>query len=200
VVLSCFSCPRFDVLYFLDVLARLSFPCSPGTVFLSWLSCPSCSVLVLTNLFYLSCLGCPVWRELSWLSCPGNPIPDNSILTMFVQSQLDCPCSHLLAILPSLSDDGFPVLSCHPVKAVLSWLSGPGSPVYLSCPCCHVQTILTIYPVPSVLTILSQLSCPGFLHGCPECKLTGKFLTVCSCFQKLTSQLLDKLMLSKVML
>jgi hypothetical protein len=126
----------------------------PVQITLSYLPCPYHSLPVLPVLSRLTsrqiCSGCPDQDVLSRLSCSDflSLLSSQGCPTTVVQSQLPRPCCYVLAcslpVLSFLSWLSVPtVLSCCPVLAVLSWLFCLGSPVYLSCLCCHVLTILS---------------------------------------------------------
>lgn len=183
-------------------LSRLTCPCPPVQAILSRLPCPECPFTIVLLLSWVSCPGfdVPVTLVLTWFSCPAylGCFVRGSCPVPAVLPRLFSPSCPVYVVMSWPSFPLFPVLDvpsrpCSP--AFLSWLPCPGSPVFLSCTCCHALTILSYLYYPGrpvierpcpdclvlcrgpVLKVLSQLS----LHGFLECKLTS-YLTFCHSF------------------
>jgi hypothetical protein len=169
------------------ILSQLSCPSSPVLPAMFWPSCPLGFVQAglskfnhqvnLSRLTFpccsllMSCHNCPATDVLSWLSCPSCPV----LATLFWLSCLFCHGGLVLVVLPQLF---FPVFSSCPALSFLPRLYCRSCPVQtfpfqlacplpatcltfahqLSCPHCHVLTILSICPV---LAVLSWISCPS---------------------------------------
>ncbi len=146
------SCPHGPVQAYLsgrplqsDMSLPSICPRCPVLAVSSWLSCHVCPVLVVLSQLSQSFL----LAVFSWLSCYGHPV-------FVVLSQLSCLVFSYCPV----------YLSCHgsPATFVLSQLSSPAA-----CPTCHVPAAFLSTLVPQfsicagVLTVLSQLSCPGCL-------------------------------------
>jgi hypothetical protein len=146
-VLSEWSCHRFPLVTATVVLSRLCCLSYPVVAVMFWLFCLCC----LSWQYYLSCLlWLPVPVLLSLLSSYSSFHVLLSCPSFLVLSPLSCPSSSAQAQLST---------------ALLTLLSFPGSPLWLSCPSCSLLAVLSWLSCPGyrVPAVLSQLSCANCL-------------------------------------
>jgi hypothetical protein len=158
-------------------------------------------------LFWQSCPGCPVLTALPWLSGPDNSVSVFLYRVPIISlSQMSCPYCNVMTVLSFQFCQGWPAwlywqadLSCPqsspvvtswlPATVVLSRLSCPSCPVFLSCAGHHVSSVMSRHylssrplqtglsgcPLPDALSQLSYHGCPATMVmsrlTCPKCSV-----------------------------